>query len=230
MRKYTLYAIGEIALVVIGILIALQINNWNEDRLIKKEIADSFVKLQNDLSIDLTRFDLLISDLEEFLDNAKNIKELLPKENNLQDLIRIKKLRLGQRNIDYVSDSYQSMISTGIFYKTKHPKLQSRITEYYRILKDCEEIISRANLSIISAKSQEALIPFLFIKSTKDDVLEEDLKLYAWVDDRSSLTYQGTQNFLADYRDWYSYILNEMIKLKILNEDLFKDIEGSFEK
>jgi len=31
-RKYMLYAIGEIALVVIGILIALQINNWNEWR------------------------------------------------------------------------------------------------------------------------------------------------------------------------------------------------------
>lgn len=31
-RKYTLYAIGEIFLVVIGILIALQINTWNEKR------------------------------------------------------------------------------------------------------------------------------------------------------------------------------------------------------
>ena len=31
-QKYLLYAIGEIALVVIGILIALQINNWNEWR------------------------------------------------------------------------------------------------------------------------------------------------------------------------------------------------------
>ena len=30
--KYLLYAIGEIILVVIGILIALQINNWNEDK------------------------------------------------------------------------------------------------------------------------------------------------------------------------------------------------------
>ena len=30
--KYLKYAIGEIILVVIGILIALQINNWNEDR------------------------------------------------------------------------------------------------------------------------------------------------------------------------------------------------------
>jgi len=31
-RKYLLYAIGEITLVVIGILIALQVNNWNEGR------------------------------------------------------------------------------------------------------------------------------------------------------------------------------------------------------
>lgn len=30
--KYFKYAIGEIVLVVIGILIALQINNWNESR------------------------------------------------------------------------------------------------------------------------------------------------------------------------------------------------------
>lgn len=31
-RKYLLYAIGEIALVMIGILLALQVNNWNEQR------------------------------------------------------------------------------------------------------------------------------------------------------------------------------------------------------
>ena len=40
-RRYILYAIGEIGLVVIGILIALQINNWNEwrkERIIEKQI------------------------------------------------------------------------------------------------------------------------------------------------------------------------------------------------
>ena len=36
--KYLRYAIGEIPLVVIGILIALQINNWNEGR--KQEILE----------------------------------------------------------------------------------------------------------------------------------------------------------------------------------------------
>ena len=34
--KYARYAIGEILLVVVGILIALQINTWNEERKNKK--------------------------------------------------------------------------------------------------------------------------------------------------------------------------------------------------
>jgi uncharacterized membrane protein YgaE (UPF0421/DUF939 family) len=38
LSRYLLYAIGEIVLVVIGILIALQVNNWNEGR---KELAKS---------------------------------------------------------------------------------------------------------------------------------------------------------------------------------------------
>ncbi|NNL39605.1 MAG: hypothetical protein HKO75_07060, partial [Flavobacteriaceae bacterium] len=37
--RYLKYAIGEIILVVIGILIALQINNWNESNKIDKSIA-----------------------------------------------------------------------------------------------------------------------------------------------------------------------------------------------
>ena len=48
--KYILYAIGEIALVVIGILIALQINNWNEgrkDRLKEHDILGMLIEELN---------------------------------------------------------------------------------------------------------------------------------------------------------------------------------------
>ena len=47
--KYLKYAIGEIVLVVIGILIALQINNWNENQKLKKEET----KLLNALIIEI---------------------------------------------------------------------------------------------------------------------------------------------------------------------------------
>ena len=43
--KYLLYAIGEIALVVIGILIALSINNWNENNKLEKKEATLLISL-----------------------------------------------------------------------------------------------------------------------------------------------------------------------------------------
>ncbi|MCF6279586.1 MAG: DUF6090 family protein [Flavobacteriaceae bacterium] len=50
--KYLIYAIGEIVLVVIGILIALQINNWNEKQINRKQeliILENILQdLQND--------------------------------------------------------------------------------------------------------------------------------------------------------------------------------------
>ena len=46
-RKYLLYAIGEIMLVMIGILLALQVNNWNEwrkDRIQEGEILEEIAE------------------------------------------------------------------------------------------------------------------------------------------------------------------------------------------
>mgnify|MGYP001604329880 CR=1 FL=1 len=41
LKKYLLYAIGEILLVMIGILLAFQVDNWNEDRVKKiPEVTD----------------------------------------------------------------------------------------------------------------------------------------------------------------------------------------------
>ena len=48
--KYMRYAIGEIILVVIGILIALQINNWNEKRLSKNSIVNYYERIHDELS------------------------------------------------------------------------------------------------------------------------------------------------------------------------------------
>ncbi|XMO87136.1 DUF6090 family protein [Algibacter sp. AS12] len=50
--KYFKYAIGEIILVVIGILIALQINNWNENRLTNKAVKTYLNNLIQDLQTD----------------------------------------------------------------------------------------------------------------------------------------------------------------------------------
>ncbi|MBO3116100.1 hypothetical protein J4050_05040 [Winogradskyella sp. DF17] len=51
--KYFKYAIGEIVLVVIGILIALQINNWNEKRIERKSEIKYLTNIKLDLKKDL---------------------------------------------------------------------------------------------------------------------------------------------------------------------------------
>lgn len=51
-RNYMLYAVGEIILVVIGILIAVSINNWNEGRKVKAQLNTILKTYKNDLEID----------------------------------------------------------------------------------------------------------------------------------------------------------------------------------
>ena len=57
-NKYLVYAIGEIVLVVIGILIALQINIWNESRKNKENIERILKEIQQDLLNDIQEFGL----------------------------------------------------------------------------------------------------------------------------------------------------------------------------
>ncbi|MAU16125.1 MAG: hypothetical protein CMH46_11370 [Muricauda sp.] len=59
--KYLLYAIGEIVLVIIGILIALQINNKNEQRKSENKIVSILKEVQNDLGLDIQKSDELIA-------------------------------------------------------------------------------------------------------------------------------------------------------------------------
>ena len=51
--KYMLYAIGEIILVVIGILIALQINNWNEGRKDRAKEQELLAQLRSEYQSNL---------------------------------------------------------------------------------------------------------------------------------------------------------------------------------
>ncbi|MFN1835213.1 DUF6090 family protein [Balneola sp. MJW-20] len=74
-RQYVYYAIGEIFLVVIGILIALQINNWNEERQKASEVNAYLFQIQNEL----------ISDLAE---NASMTKRMEEKDNRIEQVLR----------------------------------------------------------------------------------------------------------------------------------------------
>ena len=58
--KYFKYAIGEIILVVIGILIALQINNWNENKKQHNELKGYLNNISKNIKTDLANLDTLL--------------------------------------------------------------------------------------------------------------------------------------------------------------------------
>ncbi len=64
-RKYLLYAIGEIALVVFGILIALQINNWNEEKKTRQIEYVTLSELKKNVKANITEIDLISKDVNQ---------------------------------------------------------------------------------------------------------------------------------------------------------------------
>jgi len=63
--KYLKYAIGEIILVVIGILIALSINNWNEKRLQNQALKNIYTIIIEDLKNDITDINIILKSKKE---------------------------------------------------------------------------------------------------------------------------------------------------------------------
>tara|TARA_R110002051_G_scaffold181774_1_gene251277 strand:+ start:49354 stop:50091 length:738 start_codon:yes stop_codon:yes gene_type:complete len=88
-KKYLIYIIGEVFLVVIGILIALQINNWNEGRKMNTEKLKILVELQNEFKENQNALDRKI-DLHKFIssqtDDLVNLFNPIPKKADIKKI------------------------------------------------------------------------------------------------------------------------------------------------
>jgi len=96
--KYMRYAIGEIVLVVIGILIALAINNWNEERNNREKFDLTLVEIEKEL----------ISNIN----SAKNTISSLSTSDSLLLKILFDKLDIE----DYQDNSRYDLVSVAYFY------------------------------------------------------------------------------------------------------------------
>lgn len=73
--QYLRYAIGEIVLVVIGILIALQINNWNEAKISRDKELHYLSNIQSDLYLNIANIDGNISRRNDLIHSANIMLE-----------------------------------------------------------------------------------------------------------------------------------------------------------
>lgn len=133
--KYFLYAIGEIVLVVIGILIALSINNWNQNRINTGKQQDYLIGLKSDLEKQITSFNssnkvysFIIGQGESILEDYSSIGKL-SKIDNIN-----KKLSYLMYTSKYpeITTTFNELNSTGQLNLIKKKPLRSQVIKYYQ--------------------------------------------------------------------------------------------------
>jgi hypothetical protein len=145
--KYLKYAIGEIVLVVFGILIALQINNWNENQKINKKSFNYLQRLNDDIDTSLKIVDLFIEDNERKQKNSMLVlgalesNELPPSK---QDIFSsyLKEYYQFQITIQNLN-TFNEMMSSGELELIKNQWLRSAFSD----LSTTREFIMEVNQS-----------------------------------------------------------------------------------
>ena len=183
--KYLLYAIGEIFLVVIGILIALQINNWNQNRLQgKKEIQmlKSFeIQFQNDIAQfdeSLKFYDAASNSIDIILDHLDNN---IPFHDSLKQHFFISTRFYGDSDLD--NNVFESLKSIGVDL-ISNPDIRNRIVRLYE---DDDEWIVNFEL---------AYRDFLF--NASQNLFNTRFKDY-WGGDYRDLTYRQGEMIPLDF-------------------------------
>jgi hypothetical protein len=130
--KYFKYAIGEIILVVIGILIALSINTWNEERKEQLVIRNLLHNIRLDMQADTLQFSKNINDIPEVITNAT----LLLNSTELDTLSANELfINLPYYSFYYVinNKSYEKIINAGITDFYNFNELYNDINTYYTL-------------------------------------------------------------------------------------------------
>jgi hypothetical protein len=187
--RYFLYAIGEIVLVVIGILIALQINNWNEGRKLAKVETALLEQLLEDAVADSayfqtrkTLYTLQINTLINFrafcegrLDTAEAERTLPP--------IEVPFLRIHSNS--YVMSNGPDAIS-GI----SDPRLKNRLRQYKLKYEHVELGTELVNNSLQN-NTTAPMVEFNYNFPNADSVSISDLRI--WCDEEEVIGYSTFQ-------------------------------------
>ncbi len=152
--RYLIYAIGEIILVVIGILIALQINNWNEDRKQNAEEIKLLQNFRNSIEADAARVNQHINDFErrnELINILlRHINADLPYSDSLS-IYFMNSTALWMPRLD--QEVFSTLTSTDLNI-ISNDTLKKEITSYYSFAKRQFDIFISRYANIIEDASK----------------------------------------------------------------------------
>ena len=140
--KYLLYAIGEIILVVIGILIALQVNTWKEDKSIAKSEKKYMQNLKEDLQMDIQVFDSYFKKNQEIYQIIDSTIAYLSredfKETSDKSAYSARMVSARWNRIQPVERTYEQMKSSGQLKIISSQIVSDMISDYYNSLYELE--------------------------------------------------------------------------------------------
>lgn len=144
--KYLKYAIGEIILVVIGILIALSINNWNQSKQDQKLEINYLKGIKTNLQDDIEELELLFKlDTVKFNAYTALIRTISkdPSKSNQQEIISNLYNASGYNWFEGQNVVFEDMKSSGKLNLIQSDSIKFSIQKYYRFF---EEVIKQENL------------------------------------------------------------------------------------
>ncbi len=133
--SYLKYAIGEIILVVVGILIALQVNNWNEQRKDNAKMRMNVNSIGEDIQTDFIELQKTIQSLHQQEEAARNIIPIMESENkfiadSLQFILDFNALTTTPI-IEERINTWTFLNSSGILSEFPDTKLLKMLQDYY---------------------------------------------------------------------------------------------------
>jgi hypothetical protein len=148
--KYFKYAIGEIVLVVIGILIALQINNWNQGRIAQDKEQTYLSNIKRDLQNQLKSIDVQLEHEKKYIDNTQPFLDSYYKYKRIiLDSTFNQSLTLATERRTFVrtDPTYTDLISSGNIDIIKDIT-KNKLIEYYQNLERIEKINQNNNIHL----------------------------------------------------------------------------------
>jgi len=144
--KYFKYAIGEIILVVIGILIALQINNWNETRKVNDLKQIYYNQLLLDLKADKAYANSMLDKLNPILEAYKIYKETFKGSSQTvqSTYLNAEKAMSPTRNIKFKTNTISSLVNAGDI-KILNIELRDKLSKYDGIKNQTETLTTNNN-------------------------------------------------------------------------------------
>ncbi|WP_412560798.1 DUF6090 family protein [Winogradskyella sp. MIT101101] len=139
--KYFKYAIGEIVLVVIGILIAIQINDWNENRKINKEETRFLTQLKEEFTINKEKLTKINDNNTKILEALQKVLDEMPIDVKTVDLDTLSK-NLYETYYFYTFDPIESTITeleNNSFKIISNKKLRSLLQSWKTVKEDFKD-------------------------------------------------------------------------------------------